>query len=307
LTAGIQCKFLFFISFSASAWLTESAMKYVTRFAPSPTGYLHAGHAYSASLAFQKAQESGGRFILRLEDIDQTRCRREFEEGIYEDLTWIGLSWEQPVRRQSEHMDDYAAVLEKLHDDGLIYPCFCTRREIAAEIARSDSAPHGPGGPLYPGTCRHLSDDARADNFEQNKPYALRFDMQEALTRVDVSKLFFQEIEKGMIQCDPLPFGDAILARKDTPTSYHLSVVLDDALQGINLVVRGQDLFMATHLHRLLQHLLSLPTPHYMHHGLVSDMKGQRLAKRHNASTLRHMREEGYGQNDIQKLIKFKK
>jgi len=281
-------------------------MTFVTRFAPSPTGYLHVGHAYSATLAWNKALESGGRFLLRMEDIDAIRCHPEFEAAIYEDLKWLGLDWEMPVRRQSEHMEDYAAILERLHEQGLLYPCFCTRKEIAAEIARSNSAPHGPEGPVYPGTCRHLTDQQRDVNFEDGKPYALRLDMAAALARVDVSQLFFEELEKGFIQCDPAVFGDAVLARKDTPVSYHLAVTLDDALQGVNLVVRGQDLFNATHLHRLLQHLLALPTPKYLHHGLVSDMKGRRLAKRDKAATVRDIRANGYTPDDVRKLIGFK-
>jgi len=282
-------------------------MKYLTRFAPSPTGHLHAGHAYSASLAYSYARESQGRFILRLEDIDQTRCRPEFEQAIFEDLSWIGLKWEQPVRRQSDHLEDYAAVLEKFHDRGLIYPCFCTRAEITAEINMSANAPHGPDGPLYPGTCRHLSDDERAEKFENDAPYALRLDMAAALKEKGNIPLYFEELDKGVIEADPARFGDVVLARKETPTSYHLSVVYDDALQGVNLVVRGQDLFEATHLHRLLQFLMDLPTPKYKHHGLVSDLKGRRLAKRDKSATLRHMREEGYTPEEVQKLIGFKK
>lgn len=281
-------------------------MTYFTRFAPSPTGYLHVGHAYSATLALTKAKESGGRFILRMEDIDVTRCRPEFEDAIYEDLAWIGLEWDGPVRRQSDHMQDYSTVLEKLYDRGLVYPCFCTRKEIAAEIAESPSAPHGPDGPVYPGTCRHLSEDEKAKNFDQGRSYALRLDMAKALEIVGKQELHFEELDKGFIKCEPGKFGDVVLARKETPTSYHLSVVLDDSLQGINLVVRGQDLFEATHIHRLLQFLLALPTPKYHHHGLVSDMKGRRLAKRDKAATLRDMRENGYSPEDVRKLIGFK-
>ncbi len=280
-------------------------MKIVTRFAPSPTGFLHIGHAYSASLAWQKAQASTGHFILRIEDIDPTRCRPEFEAGIYEDLAWLGLNWEEPVRRQSDHMDDYAAVLDQLYSRGLIYPCFCTRSEIVAEVARSHSAPHGLEGPIYPGTCRHISDAKRDQHFADGKPYALRLNLDEALSQVPLSALTFNEMDKGVIQCDPTPFGDVVLARKETPTSYHLAVTLDDALQGINLVVRGQDLFSATHIQRLLQSLLDLPTPDYLHHGLVSDMKGRRLAKRNKDATIRSMRENGYTVEEVHKLIGF--
>ncbi|WP_169567080.1 tRNA glutamyl-Q(34) synthetase GluQRS [Sneathiella limimaris] len=280
-------------------------MSTITRFAPSPTGYLHVGHAYSASLAFEQAMKAGGRFLLRLEDIDQTRCRPEFEAAIYEDLAWIGLKWEEPVRKQSEHFEDYQALLEKLHDRELIYPCFCTRKEIAAEIARSPSAPHGPDGPVYPGTCKHLSALEIDQNFSEDKPYALRLNMERALDAVSQDLLRFEEVGKGIIQCDPARFGDVVLARKETPTSYHLAVTFDDALQGVNLVVRGQDLFEATYLHCLLQHLLSLPTPRYLHHGLVSDLKGRRLAKRDKSATIRDIREQGYSPEEVRKLIGF--
>lgn len=280
-------------------------MKIVTRFAPSPTGFLHIGHAYSASLAWKKAQESGGHFILRIEDIDPVRCRPEFEAGIYEDLAWLGLSWKEPVRRQSDHMEDYAAVLDPLYSRGLIYPCFCTRSEIAAEVARSNAAPHGIEGPVYPGTCRNISDAERDRNYENGKPYALRLNLEKALDQTPLAALTFNEMDKGVIQCDPSLFGDVVLARKETPTSYHLAVTLDDAIQGVNLVVRGQDLFSATHIQRLLQYLLDLPTPDYLHHGLVSDMKGRRLAKRDKDATIRSMRENGYTVAEVHKLIGF--
>ncbi len=280
-------------------------MKIVTRFAPSPTGYLHMGHAYSASLAFEKAKESGGHFLLRIEDIDTTRCRPDFESAIYEDLAWLRLEWEKPVRRQSDHMEDYAALLERLHERGLIYPCFCSRKEIAAEIAASKSAPHGPDGPLYPGTCRHLSEKEKQVRFSAGEPYALRLDMTRALQEVAVAQLTFNELEKGLIQCDPARFGDVVLARKETPTSYHLAVTLDDALQGVNLVVRGQDLLEATYVQRLLQARFDLPTPDYLHHGLVSDVKGKRLAKRDKDATIRAMRENGYSPQEARKLTGF--
>ncbi len=299
-------KFLIFQFFFSAHMVKTAFMTLITRFAPSPTGYLHVGHAYSASLAYRKALEAGGRFILRIEDIDQTRCRSEYEAALFEDLSWIGLEWEQPVRRQSDHLGDYTAVLDRLFDQGLIYPCFCTRKEIAAEIAQSPSAPHGPDGPVYPGTCRHITAAEQEEKFSSDAPYALRLNMARALEMVDVSSLYFEELEKGFIRCDPARFGDVVLARKETPTSYHLAVTLDDALQGVSLVVRGQDLFDATHLHRLLQHLLMLPTPKYLHHGLVSDMKGRRLAKRDKAATLRDMRANGYSPEEVRKLIGFK-
>ncbi|GLQ05331.1 tRNA glutamyl-Q(34) synthetase GluQRS [Sneathiella chinensis] len=280
-------------------------MKIVTRFAPSPTGYLHVGHAYSASLAWRLAQESDGYFLLRMEDIDQTRCRPEFEAALLEDLAWLGLTWEQPVRRQSEHLDDYAVLVDRLFERDLIYPCFCTRKEIAAEIAQSQSAPHGPDGPVYPGTCKHLSRTEQEDLFATDKPYALRLHMDRALQAVALDSLTFREQEKGWIQCDPARFGDVVLARKETPASYHLAVTFDDAIQGVNLVVRGQDLFEATHIHRLLQALLDLPTPEYRHHGLVTDMKGKRLAKRNNDAMLKTLREQGYTPEEVRKLVGF--
>ncbi|MCG8492888.1 MAG: tRNA glutamyl-Q(34) synthetase GluQRS [Sneathiellales bacterium] len=282
-------------------------MKRVTRFAPSPTGYLHVGHAYSASLAYRQAVESDGHFLLRIEDIDGTRCRSEFEQGIYEDLNWLGLKWEEPVRRQSEQFEDYAAILERLSEENLIYPCFCTRREIAEEIARSDSAPHGPDGPLYHGTCKQLSDSEREKLFQGNSPYALRLDMDKAMAVPGAQDLTFNELGKGQIACNPAKFGDIVLARKETPTSYHLAVTFDDALQGVNLVVRGQDLFEATHVQRLLQHLLQLPVPDYLHHGLVSDTKGRRLAKRDKGATIRSLREKGYTPEEVMKLAGFGK
>lgn len=277
-------------------------MKYITRFAPSPTGNLHIGHVYSASLAAKIARESGGKFLLRMEDIDAGRCRLEFEEAIYEDLAWLGLKWEQPVRRQSEHMEDYAALLSKLSDRDLIYPCFCTRREIAAEIARSKSAPHDAQSLIYPGTCRDLSTAEKQRRYEKGDPYALRLDMVNALAAAGQSELTFLERDKGYIRCYPASFGDVILARKDTPTSYHLAVTFDDAIQGINLVVRGQDLFTSTHIHRLLQALLELPTPAYFHHGLISDTKGRRLSKRDKDATIKSLRDYGYQPEEVLKM-----
>ena len=280
-------------------------MKIITRFAPSPTGFLHLGHVYSASLAWRAAKESGGRFLLRMEDIDVTRCRPEFEQAIYEDLAWLGLEWELPVRRQSEHMEDYAALLAKLSDRDLIYPCFCSRKEIAAEIARSRSAPHGPQGPIYPGTCRHLTAAERQQRYERGEPYALRLDMVNAIAAVDLRAVKFHEQGKGFVQCDPASFGDVVLARKETPTSYHLAVTFDDAVQGVNHVIRGQDLFPSTHIHRLLQALLDLPTPTYFHHGLISDTKGRRLSKRDKDATIKSLREYGYQPEEVRKMADY--
>ena len=272
-----------------------------TRFAPSPTGRLHLGHAYAALFAACAAREAGGRFLLRIEDIDATRCRPEFEQAIHEDLAWLGLEWPMPVRRQSEHMAEYAAALDRLKTRGLIYPCFCTRAEIRAEIARAGAAPHGSEGPLYPGTCRQLDPDTRARRIAQGAPYALRIDVAKALEQT--GPLSWHDRERGMIAADPPLHGDVVLARKETPTSYHLSVTLDDHIQGVTLVTRGTDLFEATHIHRLLQALLGLATPDYHHHRLVAGPGGERLAKRAGAPTLASLRDSGRSPGDIRAML----
>lgn len=262
----------------------------VTRFAPSPTGRLHLGHAYSAWRAYRFARERGGSFLLRIEDIDPGRSREEFIDGILEDLRWLGLDWDGPVRRQSEHLADYAAALDRLKADGLVYPCFCTRRTIEAEIAASGHAPHGPDGPIYPGSCRRLPDTERAARLA-TEPHAWRLDMAAAIARTDA--LSWHDATAGDVVAAPGAFGDVVLARKDAPTSYHLAVVHDDALQGVTDIVRGQDLFASTHVHRLLQALLDLPVPRYHHHPLIRDAAGNRLAKRDRAATLAEMRAGG--------------
>jgi len=263
----------------------------VTRFAPSPTGRLHLGHALSALTGWQAAKAADGRFLLRIEDIDLGRCRPEFETAIYADLAWLGLDWEEPVRRQSEHFADYAAALDRLAAVELVYPCFCTRAEIETEIAAAGGAPQGPDGPHYPGTCRGLSPAAREDRIAAGMPHAQRLDATKAAARV--GKLFFQEEGKGEVAVDPLAHGDVVLARKDIPTSYHLAVTLDDAIQEVTLVTRGEDLFPSTHMHRLLQALLGLPSPRYRHHRLLTDDTGRRLAKRDNARSLAALRAAG--------------
>lgn len=251
------------------------------------------------------AREGGGKFCLRIEDIDKGRCRVEFEQAILEDLAWLGLDWDGEVRRQSDHLDDYVSVVDSLADRGLIYPCFCTRSQIAAEIAQSQSAPHGPLGPVYPGSCRNISQNERLERIEGGENYSLRLNLKKALTIQPVAGLSFHEINKGNIACDIRAFGDVVIARKDIPTSYHLSVTLDDAWQEINHVVRGQDLFSSTHIHRYLQALLGLPTPRYLHHGLVSDTKGRRLAKRDQSVTIRSFRDRGHTADEVKKLIGF--
>jgi glutamyl-Q tRNA(Asp) synthetase len=273
----------------------------ITRFAPSPTGLLHLGHAYAAGFAFREAKRSGGRFLVRLEDIDGTRVRPEYEEALFEDLEWLGLEWETPVRRQSEHWADYAAALEQLRALDLLYPCFCTRKEIQAEVARSAEAPQGPDGPLYPGICKPLHATEREEKIASGLPYALRLDVTKASALA--GELWFQEGAESPQKAVPEQFGDVVLARKDTPTSYHLAVVVDDALQGVTLVTRGLDLQPATHLHRLLQAVLNLPVPRWRHHRLIQDETGRRLAKRDAARSLRSLREANWTPTDVWKAL----
>jgi glutamyl-Q tRNA(Asp) synthetase len=265
----------------------------VTRFAPSPTGWLHLGHAYAAGVAWQAAREVGGRFLVRLEDIDGTRVREEYVAGIFEDLAWLGMKWEEPVRRQSEHWADYRAALGRLETMGLMYPCFCTRRAIQEEVARMGQAPHGPDGVVYPGTCRALSAAEREDRMGRGEAYALRLDVGRAMA-VAGGELRWRDLGRGELVARPEVFGDVVLARKETPTSYHLAVTVDDALQGVTLVTRGEDLLEATHVHRLLQALLDLPVPVWRHHRLILDEQGRRLAKRDEARSLRSLRAAGW-------------
>lgn len=278
---------------------------FVTRFAPSPSGLLHKGHAYSALMAFQAAQRAGGQFLLRIEDIDTTRCKPEFTDAIYQDLAWLGIEWEKPVRIQSEHFADYSAALERLKAMGVVYPCFCTRKDIQAEIAKSPSAPHGPDGPIYPGTCRPLSADEQEARIAAGEAHAWRLDLSAAMA-ITGHDLCWRDEHKGTIAATPEELGDAVLARKDTPTSYHLSVVHDDALQGITHIVRGEDLWHATHIHVVLQKLLGYPTPTYSHHRLLTDEHGKRFAKRDKALTLRAIRKGGVGADDLIKSLGLK-
>lgn len=276
-------------------------MTVITRFAPSPTGNLHLGHAYSALFAAAEAEVAGGRFLLRIEDIDRTRCRPEFETQIFDDLAWLGLAWETPVRRQSEHFDDYAAALDLLHNAGLIYPCFCTRKDIQAEIKAAGGAPHGPDGPVYPGTCRRLDKDRRQAKIDAGETYALRLDMAEAVRRT--GPLTWRDVNAGEIAARPARFGDVVLARKDTPTSYHLAVTWDDHLQHVTLVTRGRDLFDATDVHRVLQALLDLDVPSYRHHQLLRGDDGKRFAKRDKSLTLKALRDTGKSAADVRAMI----
>jgi glutamyl-Q tRNA(Asp) synthetase len=266
----------------------------VTRFAPSPTGYLHLGHVRSALEGWRAARDVGGRFLLRIEDIDRARCREEYAAAIIEDLSWLGLVWDGPVRKQSEHFEDYRRALDRLEGMGVVYPCFCTRREIREEIARAGDAPHARSGPSYPGTCRALGSRQRADKRDSGLDFALRLDLARALALTGPLE-WIEEEHNGPQRrlADPAPLGDVVLARKDVPTSYHLAVTVDDAIQGVTLVTRGKDLAPATHVHRVLQALLDLPTPRYRHHPLVTDAAGRRLSKRDRALAIRAMRESG--------------
>jgi glutamyl-Q tRNA(Asp) synthetase len=283
----------------------------VFRFAPSPNGTLHVGHALSALLNADRAKAAGGRLLLRIEDIDETRCRPEFEAAIYEDLAWLGLAWEQPVRRQSEHYDDYRAALASLDALGLVYPSFESRAELArlvAERERDRPWPRDPDGvPLYTGAAKKLSAAERKRRMEAGDAYALRLDMAAALTRA--GPLTWDETgagpagETGAIAAKPAAWGDVILARKETPTSYHLAVVVDDASQGVSEVVRGHDLFHATSVHRLLQALLGLPQPRYHHHRLMLDAGGHKLSKSTAATGLRELRAHGASAADVRKTV----
>jgi glutamyl-Q tRNA(Asp) synthetase len=286
-------------------------MPSVFRFAPSPNGYLHLGHAYSALLNFELAREGGGRLLLRIEDIDPTRCRPEFETAIYEDLAWLGIAWEQPVRRQSEHFSDYRDGFEKLVGLGLVYPSFESRAEIAKLVAEREANAPGPrdpdGAPLYPGMAKLLSFDQRARLIESGTPYALRLDMAAASARAGnltwIEHGEGPDGETGVVAARPEAWGDVILARKETPTGYHLSVAIDDALQGVTEVVRGQDLFWSTSVHRLLQRLLGLPQPSYRHHRLVLDGAGQKLSKSTAATGLRELRALGATPAEIRRRV----
>jgi len=283
----------------------------VFRFAPSPNGYLHLGHALSALLNADSARAAGGRLLLRIEDIDATRCRPEYEAAIYQDLAWLGVAWETPVRRQSAHYDEYRAALARLDTLGLLYPSFESRAEIAALVAARDAEgpwPRDPDGvPLYPGDAKLLPKVERTRRIDAGEPYALRLDMAAALART--GSLAWSEAgagpegETGTVAANPTAWGDVILARKETPTSYHLAVVMDDASQGITDVVRGRDLFHSTSVHRLLQALLGLPQPRYHHHRLILDKDGRKLSKSTRATGLRELRAQGVTASKIRKLV----
>lgn len=292
--------------------MTDKIVK--TRFAPSPTGLLHLGNIYSAKQCFDFAEQHGGTCILRCEDIDQERCKPEYEASIYEDLAWLGFEWPEPVRRQSEHYDIYTRHIQNLVECGLAYPCFCSRKTMRADqeklIAQGEDVPLGPDGPLYLGTCRDLSIEERSTRIQAGEPFALRLNTQKALKLIEEQEgersLRWIDLQAGLQQADPLMFGDIILARKDCPTSYHASVVIDDHLQGITHIVRGMDLFPMTHVHRLLQALWGFDVPEYYHHPLVLDHKDQPMSKRYGSISVHELREEqGMSVADVWSQIKL--
>jgi glutamyl-Q tRNA(Asp) synthetase len=279
----------------------------ITRFAPSPTGALHLGHAHSALFGWRTARAASGRFLLRIEDIDPLRCRESFVDGIFEDLTWLGLDWDGPVWRQSDRMPVYATALERLRTLGVLYPCFCSRRDIQEEIARAGHAPHlagaGPDGPPYPGTCRRQDPAAASDRVLSGEPHAVRLDVARAgeLT----GPLYWTDRTAGRMPARTDLLGDVVLARRDVPASYHLAVVVDDAAQGVTLVTRGDDLFHASPLHRLIQALLELPEPEWHHHRLLNNADGVRLSKRDGATTLQSLRRQGLSAAEARALAGF--
>ena len=288
---------------------------HVVRFAPSPNGHLHLGHVFSALTAYRAARDLGGRFLIRIEDIDVTRCRPEFAEAILEDLAWLGLAWEEPVRVQSAHFGDYRAALDRLAGEGLLYPCYASRGEVAAAVAAREAEGHAwpcdpDGAPLYPGLHRGLSAAERAALEAEGRRPALRLRMDAAVARAGTALAWREEGtgpsgETGVVEACPEAWGDVVLARRDVPTSYHLAVVVDDALQGVTHVVRGQDLFHATSVHRLLQRLLGLPEPVYRHHGLIRDPQGRKLSKSAGDVSLRSLRAAGATLEDVRRMVGF--
>lgn len=272
-----------------------------TRFAPSPTGELHLGHAYAALYAQRLASQGFDKCLLRFEDIDHTRVREEYYQQIEEDLTWLGFEWNTPALRQRDRLPAYQEALQSLQQREAVYPCFCTRKEIEAEIAAIANAPHGSDGPLYPGTCRSMSPQERAQRLENGDSHCWRLDSNQASQLT--GPLLFEDKIWGTVGVDASILGDVVLARKDIATSYHLSVVVDDAYQNITDVTRGEDLLPSTHVHRILQELLELPEPIYHHHRLITDENGQRLAKRDQSQTIRALRERGKSPGDIHSLL----
>ncbi len=295
----------------------DTSGREVLRFAPSPNGWLHLGHAYSALFAFETAKRLGGRLLLRIEDIDVGRCREEYVEGIYEDLAWLGIEWEEPARRQSEHFAEYEAVLKRLRDMELVYPCFATRKEIQDAILASgiplQAWPSDPdGAPLYPGIYKDMPRERLNELMWEGRSYAWRLDIEKAKAKAESINggpiTFYEEGtgtrgDTGILEIKPELFGDVVIARKDVPTSYHLAVTADDAFQGVTLITRGQDLFPATYIHRILQILLGYPEPRYHHHGLIRDETGRRLSKSAKDMGLRELRAQGRTPADIRRMV----
>jgi glutamyl-Q tRNA(Asp) synthetase len=274
----------------------------IARFAPSPTGPLHLGHAYAAVFAYELAMEKGGRFLLRFEDIDVTRVRDQYYLAIERDLVWLGIHWDGTPIRQKDRLPAYTDSLQKLKSLHVVYPCFCTRREIQQELKSVIHAPHGPEGEaMYPGTCRDLTPTERAERIGQGQAHCWRLDARRAIELT--GPLVFEDQIKGRLDVDPLLLGDVVLARKDIATSYHLAVVTDDHFQGVTDVTRGEDLLSSTHVHRILQSLLGLAVPVYHHHRLIVDEAGKRLAKRDDAVSLATLRDQGKKREDILAML----
>lgn len=279
-------------------------MTVVTRFAPSPTGDLHLGHAYAAVFAHDWAEANGGRFLVRIEDIDRSRCRTEFIERNLDDLRWLGLRWDEPVVRQSERMNLYRDALDRLTAQGVTYACLCTRSRIRAEIEAAGGAPQGAEGdtPSYPGTCRNLDPQLVRNRIAGGEAYAVRLDSRRALALA--GPLDWRDMARGRQSVEPADVSDVVIARKEMATSYHLAVTVDDALQGVTHVTRGEDLFTATHIHRLLAALLGLTPPVWHHHALCRDAAGRRLAKRERALSLRALRDQGLSAGEIRAMAR---
>lgn len=273
----------------------------ITRFAPSPTGYLHLGHALSAVTGWTAARAENGTFLVRIDDLDESRCRPDYEAALIEDLTWLGLDWPRPMRRQSAHLADYAAATARLRALDVLYPCFCSRTEIRAEVVRLQSAPQGPDGPLYPGTCRGLTDAERASRIADGAPHSWRLDVERAAART--GPLRWHDRLAGWQTARPETLGDVMIARRDLVAGYHLSVVVDDDAQGVTVVTRGADLFPSTHVHRLLQALLEIEVPDHLHHRLVTDAQGQRLAKRADSVAIRAFRAAGRTPTEVLEMV----
>jgi len=268
-----------------------------TRFAPSPTGHMHLGHVFSALFSYEVAKKLGGKFILRIEDIDSQRSSKVFEESIYEDLEWLQIKYSTDIRYQADHMDDYKGAIKELQKLGMVYPCFCSRSDIKAEIMRAGNAPHEEEASIYPGTCRRLSKEERIEKIATGTSFAWRLNIRAAAKKL--GNLVWRDLRLGKHTVPVGTMGDVVLARKDVPTSYHLSATLDDHIQRIGLVTRGEDLVSATHVHKIIQSLLELKSPIYLHHPLILDSKGVRLSKRTRAQTVKSLKTSGLKRDDV--------